>query len=70
MEKGGVVSVKKRVIMSSLDIDLAIQRISLQIMEKNLGGDAMAIVGIHTCGVYVARRIHAYIEHVDGISVV
>lgn len=60
---------KKRVIMSSLDIDLAIQRISLQIMEKNLGGDAMAIVGIHTCGVYVARRIHAYIEQQSGLPV-
>lgn len=62
MEKGGVVSVNKRVIMSSLDIDLAIQRISLQILERNHGGDAMAIVGIHTCGVYVAQRIHAYID--------
>ncbi len=60
---------KKRVIMTSLDIDLAIQRISLQIMEKNLGGDAMAIVGIHTCGVYVAKRIHACIEQQSGLSV-
>ena len=60
---------KKRVIMSSLDIDLAIQRISLQIMEKNLGGDAMAIVGIHTCGVYVARRIHACIAQQSGLPV-
>lgn len=60
---------KKRVIMSSLDIDLAIQRISLQILEKNHGGDALAIVGIHTCGVYVARRIHAFIEQQSGLSV-
>ncbi len=55
--------------MSSLDIDLAIQRISLQILEKNHGGDTMAIVGIHTCGVYVARRIHAYIERQNGKSI-
>ena len=60
---------KKRVIMSSLDIDLAIQRISLQILEKNHGGDAMAIVGIYTCGVYVARRIHSYIERQKGSKV-
>ncbi len=62
-------SAKKRVIMSSQDIDLAIQRISLQILEKNHGGDAMAVVGIFTCGVYVAKRIHAYIEQQNGTSV-
>jgi len=55
--------------MSSLDIDLAIQRISLQIVEKNHEGDDLAIVGIHTCGVYVAQRIHAYIEQQTGQSV-
>jgi pyrimidine operon attenuation protein/uracil phosphoribosyltransferase len=63
------VSAKKRVVMSSLDIDLAIQRISLQIIEKNHEGDDLAIVGIHTCGVYVAQRIHAYIEQQIGKSV-
>lgn len=60
---------KQRVIMSSQDIDLAIQRIALQILEKNHGGDTMAIVGIYTCGVYVAKRIHAYIKQQKGISV-
>ncbi len=52
----------KRVVMSAQDIDLAIQRIALQILEKNHGRGFLAIVGIHTCGVYVARRIHGYIE--------
>jgi pyrimidine operon attenuation protein/uracil phosphoribosyltransferase len=55
--------------MSALDIDLAIQRISLQILEKNHGGDDLAIVGIYTCGVYVAKRIHAFIERQSGSSV-
>ena len=55
-------STTKRVIMAAQDIDLAIQRIALQILEKNHGADRMAIVGIYTCGVYVARRIHAFIE--------
>ena len=60
---------RKRVIMSAQDIDLAIQRIALQILEKNHGGESMAIVGIHTCGVYVARRIHALIEQQKGRAV-
>jgi pyrimidine operon attenuation protein/uracil phosphoribosyltransferase len=48
--------------MSALDIDLAIQRIALQILEKNHNRGSLAIVGIHTCGVFVAKRIHAAIE--------
>jgi len=59
------VSIQKRVIMSSKDIDLAIQRISLQILEKNHGIENLAIVGIHTCGVYVAEKIHAFIRERD-----
>ena len=52
----------KRVVMSALDIDLAIQRIALQILEKNHNRGSLTIVGIHTCGVFVAKRIHAAIE--------
>jgi pyrimidine operon attenuation protein/uracil phosphoribosyltransferase len=55
--------------MSAQDIDLAIQRIALQILEKNHGRGAMAIVGIHTCGVYVARRLHAYVLGQTGETV-
>lgn len=55
--------------MSSKDIDLAIHRISLQIMEKNHGGENTAIVGIHTCGVFVAQRVHKLIEEQTGLTV-
>lgn len=48
--------------MSAEDVDLAIQRISLQVLERNHAVERLAIVGIHTCGVYVAERIHAFIE--------
>jgi len=59
----------KRVVMSAQDIDLAIQRIALQILEKNHGRGSMAIVGIHTCGVYVAKRIHANIESQVDVTI-
>ncbi len=55
--------------MAAQDIDLAIQRISLQILEKNHGRGQIAVVGIHTCGVYVAKRIHDEIEKQTGSSV-
>ncbi len=59
----------KRVIMSTRDIELAVQRIALQILEKNHGNKELAIVGIHTCGVYLARRIHCFIEKQTGTEV-
>jgi len=58
-----------RMVMSSHDIDLAIQRIALQILEKNHDGEGLALVGIHTCGVFVARRIHAKIEKQLGAAI-
>lgn len=48
--------------MTAQDIDFAIQRIALQILEKNHGGKGLAIVGIHTCGVYIAQRIHQLLQ--------
>jgi len=63
------VSGKKRVLMSSRDIELAIQRIALQILEKNHGSNDIAIVGIHTCGVYVAEKIHKIIVEQGGATV-
>ena len=69
MESGGAVNGKKRVIMSSQDIDLSIQRIALQILEKNQGNNDIAIVGIHTCGVYVAEKIHAILSGQAGLTV-
>ncbi len=44
-------------IMSQRDIDRSIDRISLEILEKNHGVDELAIVGIHTGGVFLAERI-------------
>ena len=50
-------SKKQRVIMTGQEIDLALNRVALQILEKNQGADELALVGIHTCGVYLAQRL-------------
>jgi len=52
---------EKRVLMAAADIDLAIHRIGLQILEKQQTGSKLAIVGIHTCGVHVASRLYRVI---------
>ncbi len=44
-------------IMNARDIDRSLHRISLEILEKNHGVDELAIVGIHTGGVFLAERI-------------
>ncbi len=55
-------TVQQRQIMSGKDIDLALQRICLQILEKNSSGSKLSIIGIYTCGVHLARRLHQMIQ--------
>lgn len=46
-----------RVIMTAADIERSLDRLSLEILERNHGVDNLAIIGIHTGGVYLAERI-------------
>ena len=59
----------KRVIMTTKEMELAIQRIALQILEKYSDTSKLAIVGIHTCGVFLAKRIHDIICKQTGQEV-
>jgi pyrimidine operon attenuation protein/uracil phosphoribosyltransferase len=52
---------KKKVILSAQDIDRALDRIALQILERNVRVEDLIIVGIHTGGVFLADRIHRII---------
>jgi len=51
-----------RTIMVGRDIERSLDRISLEIVERNHGVGDLAIVGIHTGGVYLAQRIQQRIE--------
>jgi pyrimidine operon attenuation protein/uracil phosphoribosyltransferase len=53
---------KSSILLNSDEITLAVNRISLQILEKNHSPDNLAIVGIHTCGVFLAQRIRQFIK--------
>jgi pyrimidine operon attenuation protein / uracil phosphoribosyltransferase len=55
--------------MTSQDMELAEKRIALQILEKNQSAQQLAIVGIHTCGVYLADRIGKIISEHGGTKV-
>ena len=49
-------------IMSAEDIDRSLHRIALQIVENNHGVANLAIIGIHTGGVFLADRIQKLIQ--------
>jgi pyrimidine operon attenuation protein / uracil phosphoribosyltransferase len=51
------------------DIRRAITRIAHEIIERNRGAEALAIVGIHTRGIPLANRIADRISELEGIAV-
>ena len=46
-------------------ISKTITRIAYEILEKGISADKLAIVGIHTGGEFIARRIHSKIEEIE-----
>ncbi|MDX1775080.1 MAG: bifunctional pyr operon transcriptional regulator/uracil phosphoribosyltransferase PyrR [Desulfobulbales bacterium] len=52
---------KKKVIKSAQDIERSLDRIALQILERNRRAKDLVIVGIHTGGVFLADRIQRII---------
>jgi len=58
-----------RQIMSATDMQRSLARIVLQILEQNNGVDNLAVVGIHTGGVYLAERIKAIISEREGVEI-
>lgn len=58
-----------KVIMTAEDIDRCLDRLSLEILERNHGLDRLAIIGIHTGGVHLAERIRSKINQREGGTV-
>ena len=51
----------EKVVLERDDLRRTLRRIAHEIAEKNPEADGLAIVGIHTRGVILARRLHALI---------
>ncbi|MDH3329433.1 MAG: bifunctional pyr operon transcriptional regulator/uracil phosphoribosyltransferase PyrR [Desulfobulbaceae bacterium] len=58
-----------KVIMSARDIDRSLDRISLEILERNHGVDNLVVMGIHTGGVFLAERIRQKIDNREQGSI-
>jgi pyrimidine operon attenuation protein/uracil phosphoribosyltransferase len=61
-------SPKTKSIMTDQDIERALDRVALQILERNTRAGEIVIVGIHTGGVFLAERIQKIIEKREKIS--
>jgi pyrimidine operon attenuation protein/uracil phosphoribosyltransferase len=55
--------------MDLVAIQRALTRIAHEMLEKNRGTDRLALVGIHTRGVYLSRRLAEAIERVEAVSI-
>jgi pyrimidine operon attenuation protein/uracil phosphoribosyltransferase len=55
--------------MSAQDIRRALARIAHQILERNDGAEHIALIGIETRGVYIAHRLAAATEGVEGVHI-
>ncbi len=60
---------KQHVIMSASDIERSLARISLQIIEKNEGVENIALIGIHTGGVFLAQRLREIINKTENYDI-
>lgn len=55
-------------ILDAEDIDRILTRITHEILEAHRGAENLALVGIHTRGVYLGKRIQSKIERIEGIE--
>jgi pyrimidine operon attenuation protein/uracil phosphoribosyltransferase len=56
-------------ILDAADIDRMITRITYEILERHKGVEDLALIGIHTRGVYIAKRIQEKIKSIEGENV-
>ena len=59
----------KKIIMTSGDIRRTLARIAREIIERNKTTEHLILVGMHTRGVPLARRLAANIEDFEGIEI-
>ncbi len=56
----------EKVVLAHDDLKRTLRRIAHEIAEKNPAPEGLAIVGIHTRGALLARRIHALVGELSG----
>lgn len=60
---------KHDTILDAADIGRKLTRITHEILEVHKGADNLTLIGIHTRGVYLAKRIQQRIQEIEGIEI-
>jgi len=58
-----------RVVLDRDDLRRTLVRIAHEIIEKNTGGEDLALVGIHTRGALLGARLHALVGELSGSEI-
>ena len=56
-------------ILDAEDIKRMLTRMAYEILETNKGGKNLALIGIQTRGIYIARRIQSIIYNIENLTV-
>jgi len=59
----------KKIVMSPEDIKRTLARIAHEIIERSKAVENLILVGMHTRGVPLAKRLAANIEHFEGLKI-
>ena len=59
----------RETILDGTDIDRCLSRMTHEILEVHKGTEGLALIGIHTRGVHLARRIQMRIKEIEGQTV-
>ena len=59
---------ESKILLDNADIERALKRIAHEIAERNRGTANLAIVGIRTRGVPLAKRIAAHLAQIEGAA--
>ena len=60
---------KNHTILDAADIDRKLTRITHEILEVHKGAGNLTLIGIQTRGVFLAKRIQAMINDIEGIEI-
>jgi len=55
--------------LNASGIDHVLAEMTHKILKAHKGADHLALIGIHTCGVYVAQRIALKIYEIEGVNI-
>lgn len=57
----------KTTLLNSQEVSRALTRIAHEITERNRGAEQLALIGVHTRGVPIAKRLAGLIERFEGV---